>query len=72
MIEVVSKDVLEWARDLAFSEALSELSLKLLSDVRKISPGEVGFDWLMRLAGRSEKRFTAVDDLRTLGCLTGN
>ncbi len=46
-----------WARDLAFSEPLSELSLKLLSDVRKISPGDVGFDWLMRLAGRSEKRY---------------
>ena len=46
-----------WARDLAFSEQLSELSLKLLSDVRKISPGDLGFDWLMRLAGRSEKRY---------------
>jgi len=46
-----------WARDLAFSEPLSELALKLLSDVRKISPGDLGFDWLMRLAGRSEKRY---------------
>jgi hypothetical protein len=46
-----------WARDLAFSETLSQLALKLLGDVRKISPGDVGFDWLMRLAGRSEKQY---------------
>ena len=46
-----------WARDLAFSEPLSELALKLLRDVRRFSPGDLGFDWLMRLAGRSEKRY---------------
>lgn len=46
-----------WARDLAYGEQLSELSLKLLGDVRKFSPGDLGFEWLMRLAARSEKRF---------------
>ncbi|MFT3772414.1 MAG: hypothetical protein QM820_44030 [Minicystis sp.] len=46
-----------WARDLAYSEPLSELSLKLLGDVRRFSPGDLGFEWLMRLAARSEKRF---------------
>ena len=56
-VQALKKSGREWARDLAFSEPLSELSLKLLSDVRKISPGDLGFDWLMRLAGRSEKRY---------------
>jgi hypothetical protein len=46
-----------WARDLAFSEPLSALALKLLSDVRRFSPSDLGFDWLMRLAGRSEKQY---------------
>lgn len=46
-----------WARDLAFSEPLSELALGLLRDVRRFSPGDLGFDWLMRLAGRGEKRY---------------
>src|SRR5262249_268020 len=56
-VQALKKSGRAWARDLAFSEPLSELSLKLLSDVRKISPGDLGFDWLMRLAGRSEKRY---------------
>jgi hypothetical protein len=46
-----------WARELAFDERLSELALKLLGDVRKFSPGDLGFEWLMRLAPRSEKRY---------------
>jgi hypothetical protein len=46
-----------WARDLAWSPQLSTLALGLLSDVRKFSPGELGFDWLMQLAGRSEKEY---------------
>jgi hypothetical protein len=46
-----------WARDLAYSEPLSELALKLLGDVRRFSPGDLGFAWLMGLAGRSEKRY---------------
>jgi hypothetical protein len=46
-----------WARDLAWSERLSTLALKLLSDVRKFSPAELGFDWLLRLAARSEKAY---------------
>jgi hypothetical protein len=56
-VQALKKSDRLWARDLAFSEPLSELSLKLLADVRKISPGDLGFDWLMRLAGRSEKRY---------------
>ncbi len=46
-----------WARDLAFSESLSAFALKLLSDVRKFSPSDLGFDWLMQLAGRGEARY---------------
>ncbi|MEP7125002.1 MAG: BRCT domain-containing protein [Byssovorax sp.] len=46
-----------WAKELGWSPRLSTLALKLLSDVRKLSPGELGFDWLMQLAGRSEKEY---------------
>jgi hypothetical protein len=46
-----------WAKELAWSPRLSTIALKLLSDVRKFSPGELGFDWLMQLAGRSEKEY---------------
>ena len=47
----------EWARDLPFSESLSALALRLLSDVRKFSPSDLGFAWLMQLAGRGEPRY---------------
>ena len=56
-VQALKKSGLAWARDLAFDEALSELALGWLSDVRKIAPGELGHAWLMRLAGRSEKRY---------------
>lgn len=46
-----------WARDLEFDEDLSELALGLLSDVRRFSPDQVGFDWLMQLVQRSESRY---------------
>lgn len=46
-----------WAKDLAFSEELSALSLKLLGDVRKFSPSDLGFAWLLGLAARSEQRY---------------
>jgi hypothetical protein len=47
----------KWAIDLAFDEKLSAFALKLLSDVRKFSPSDLGFDWLMELAGRGEARY---------------
>jgi hypothetical protein len=56
-VDALRKSGRPWARDLRFSEPLSELALKLLRDVRRFSPGDLGFDWLMRLAGRSEKRY---------------
>jgi hypothetical protein len=46
-----------FARDLAFSPSLSTLALKLLSDVRKFSPGELGKDWLLGLAAHREKAY---------------
>ena len=46
-----------WARDLTFDEGLSGTALRLLSDVRKFSPSDLGFAWLMQLAGRGEPRY---------------
>jgi len=46
-----------WARDLAFSEDLARTALGFLSDVRRFSPGALGFDWLMQLALRPESHY---------------
>lgn len=47
----------EWARSLEFSEELSERVLGWLRDVRRFTPAELGFEWLLRLAARSEPRY---------------
>ncbi|MBL9104628.1 MAG: BRCT domain-containing protein [Myxococcales bacterium] len=46
-----------WARDLKFDENLAKSALGFLSDVRRFSPGDLGFDWLMQLALRSEPHY---------------
>lgn len=46
-----------WARDREFDEDLSERVLGWLGDVRRFSPGELGFDWLMQLVKRTEDRY---------------
>ncbi len=46
-----------WARDLKFSEDLARTALGFLSDVRRFSPGALGFDWLMQLALRPESHY---------------
>jgi hypothetical protein len=46
-----------WARDLKWNEELAKAALGFLSDVRRFSPGALGFDWLMQLALRSEPHY---------------
>lgn len=46
-----------WAKDLEFNEKLSSMALSLMSDVRRFSPDQLGFDWLMLLVQRSEPRY---------------
>ena len=46
-----------WAKDLQFSEELARTALGFLSDVRRFSPGALGFDWLMQLALRPESHY---------------
>lgn len=48
---------LPWARDLKFSDDLARAALGFLSDVRRFSPGQLGFDWLMQLALRPESHY---------------
>ncbi|OWK47384.1 BRCT domain-containing protein [Fimbriiglobus ruber] len=43
-----------WAGDLPFDEPRARQVLAWLGDVRKFAPGELGFDWLMRLVARTE------------------
>ncbi len=53
----LKKSGLEWTKDLHFNEEIAEFSMGLLKDVRVFSANELGFDWLMQLAGRSESRY---------------
>jgi hypothetical protein len=43
-----------WALDLSFDENISQVALSWLSDVRKFTPDQLGFEWLLQLARRPE------------------
>lgn len=47
----------DWARGYEFDEALSNRVLGWLRDVRRFTPAELGFAWLLRLAARAEPRY---------------
>jgi len=47
----------EWAKSLTFNENISEQILTWLKDIRRFSPTDLGFDWLMQLVQRSEPRY---------------
>ncbi|QDV34779.1 BRCT domain-containing protein [Tautonia plasticadhaerens] len=44
-------------RELSFDEPLADQVLGWLGDVRRFSPGDLGFDWLLSLARRAEPRY---------------
>jgi hypothetical protein len=46
-----------WAKELQFDEAKAQQVLGWFRDVRKFTPAELGFDWLMRLVARSEPMY---------------
>ena len=46
-----------WAKELQFEEANANQVLQWFRDVRKFTPTELGFDWLMRLVARSEPMY---------------
>jgi hypothetical protein len=46
-----------WAKDLQWDEMLSKLAVQMLGDVRKFSPQDLQFEWLMRLVERSEPEY---------------
>jgi hypothetical protein len=56
-VNALRRDGPPWARELSFDEALSDLVLGWLRDVRRFAPAELGFEWLLRLAARSEPRY---------------
>lgn len=47
----------QWAKELEFDEGKANQVLGWFRDVRKFTPGELGFDWLMRLVARSEPMY---------------
>ncbi|MBA4188822.1 MAG: hypothetical protein C0467_12560 [Planctomycetaceae bacterium] len=46
-----------WAKELSFDEGKAGQILNWFRDVRKFTPPELGFDWLMRLVARSEPMY---------------
>ncbi len=46
-----------WTRSITYTEWLADRVLGWLGDVRRFSPVEIGFDWLMKLVKRSELRY---------------
>jgi hypothetical protein len=46
-----------WAKELDFDESVADQVLTWLRDVRRFAPADLGFDWLMQLAARSEERY---------------
>src|SRR5262249_40585356 len=47
----------EWAKQLTYDEALANAVIEWLKDVRRFTPADLGFDWLMKLVARSEERY---------------
>lgn len=47
----------QWAKELEFEESKAQQVLNWFRDVRKFTPAELGFDWLMRLVARSEPMY---------------
>ncbi|HKB35277.1 MAG TPA: BRCT domain-containing protein, partial [Gemmataceae bacterium] len=47
----------EWAKDLNYDEGLANSVIEWLKDVRRFTPADLGFDWLMKLVARSEERY---------------
>ncbi|WP_435020873.1 BRCT domain-containing protein [Tundrisphaera sp. TA3] len=56
-LSALRRDGPDWARELGFDETLSEQVLGWLRDVRRFAPADLGFEWLLKLAGRGEKRY---------------
>jgi hypothetical protein len=46
-----------WARGMEFDEGRADRVLAWLGDVRRFTPADLGFDWLMRLVDRTEPRY---------------
>src|SRR5439155_4681449 len=47
----------EWAKELSYDEGLANAVIEWLKDVRRFTPADLGFDWLMKLVARSEERY---------------
>jgi hypothetical protein len=47
----------QWAKELTFDENRAQQVLGWFRDVRKFTPSDLGFDWLMRLVARSEPMY---------------
>ncbi|MGB0845848.1 MAG: BRCT domain-containing protein [Thiolinea sp.] len=57
LIQQLHQSEQSWAQQLRFDEDLAETMRELLSDVRRINPSELGFEWLMQLVNREEATY---------------
>lgn len=53
-ITALTKSNKQWAQGLDFNESLAEQVREWLADVRRFSPADLGFEWLMMLINREE------------------
>ena len=56
-IQNLRQSNLPWAKYLSFDASLAEQVRGWLSDVRRFSPADMGFEWLMKLVNREEASY---------------
>ncbi len=60
----------QWAKELAFDEKESAGLLEAFADVRAFSTTDLGFDWLLTLAGRPEAKYHSFASERMIRTLS--
>ncbi|WP_372365071.1 BRCT domain-containing protein [Candidatus Uabimicrobium sp. HlEnr_7] len=56
-VEELKKSNLEWCKNLEFDEYLMRNAQEWLSDVRRFSASDIGFEWLFELVQRKEEHY---------------
>ena len=57
VIQQYKQSAKRWGQNLSFDENMAGSVREWLSDVRRFSPGELGFEWLMKLVNREEAKY---------------
>nr|CAA6830650.1 MAG: Unknown protein [uncultured Thiotrichaceae bacterium] len=57
LIKQFRQSDVRWQQNLSFDEGIADGVSQWLSDVRRFSPGDLGFEWLMKLVNREEPTY---------------